>query len=167
MAGAVLEAAAIHGDRALFERFRDAAKAEKSRRDELRLLNALGSFRDPALTREALEFFLSPAIDSREAYDILFATARWQGGRQITWDFVKANYDAVVARLPREIAGIPAARRARTSATREHRRDVAEFFQERASKIPGGPRNLAQALEAIDLCIASRSDAGAGSAGSF
>jgi alanyl aminopeptidase len=37
-----------------------------------------------------------------------------------------------------------------------HRREVAEFFQERASKLPGGPRNLAQALEGIDLCVASR-----------
>ena len=155
MAEAVLEAAAIHGDRALFERFRDAAKAEKTRRDELRLLNALGSFDDPVLVREALEFFLTPAIDSREAYAILFAAGRVEPGRQITWDFVKAHYDAVVERLPREISGfMPLAGAGFCDV--EHRRDVADFFQERAAKLPGGPRTLAQALESIDLCIASR-----------
>ena len=30
------------------------------------------------------------------------------------------------------------------------------FFQGRIEKLPGGPRNLAQTLETIDLCIASR-----------
>jgi len=156
MAGAVLEAAATHGDRALFERFRDAAKAEKSRRDELRLLNALGCFRDAALAREALEFFLSPAIDSREAYEILFSIGRWPMGRQIAWDFIKTHYDAVVARLPREISGyLPVAGEGFCDAA--HRSEVAEFFRERAPKLPGGPRTLAQALEGIDLCIASRS----------
>jgi alanyl aminopeptidase len=155
MAGAVLEAAATHGDRALFDRFREAAKAEKSRRDELRLLNALGSFEDPALVREALDFFLSPAIDSREAYEMLFPIGRTETGRQIMWDFVKAHYDAVVARMPREISGfLPLV--GASFCDPEHRRDVAEFFQERASKLPGGPRNLAQALEGIDLCVASR-----------
>jgi alanyl aminopeptidase len=154
-AGAVLEAAAIHGDRALFERFCEAAKIEKSRRDQTRLLNAIGSFRDPALTREALAFFLTPAIDSREAYSILFSARRWAGGRQITWDFVKANYDAVLARLPREIADfLPGVGSGFCDAS--HRSDVAEFFRERAAKIPGGPRTLAQTLETIDLCIALR-----------
>ncbi|HKD18066.1 MAG TPA: ERAP1-like C-terminal domain-containing protein [Thermoanaerobaculia bacterium] len=155
MAGAVLEAAAIHGDRALFERFRDAAKAEKSRRDELRLLNALGNFEDPALVREALDFFLSPAIESREAFQMLFPIGRTEAGRQILWDFVRAHYDAVVERLPREVSGfLPLV--GGSFCDPEHRREVADFFQERASKLPGGPRNLAQALEGIDLCIASR-----------
>ncbi|HEY1435322.1 MAG TPA: M1 family metallopeptidase, partial [Thermoanaerobaculia bacterium] len=99
MAGKVLEVAARHGDRALFERFRDAAKTEKVRRDRSRLLNALGSFPDPALIREALAFFLSPDLDPREAYGILFAEVRWEQSRQIIWDFVKTNYDAVLARL--------------------------------------------------------------------
>jgi cytosol alanyl aminopeptidase len=155
IAGAVLQAAATHGDRALFDRYREAAKAEKSRRDEVRILNALGTFQDPALVKEALEFFLSPAIESREAYEIIFGTLRWEAGRQVTWDFVKTHYDAVVARLPREISGfLPAI--GGSFCDPEHRREVAEFFQDRAPKLPGGPRNLAQSLEGIDLCIASR-----------
>jgi alanyl aminopeptidase len=156
MAGHVLEVAAVHGDRALFDRFRDAAKAEKDRRDETRLLKAIGAFSDPALVREALDFFLTPAIDPREAYEILVSTSRSATGRQITWDFIKAHYDAVVAREPREISGfLPLAGKDFCDA--EHRRDVAEFFAERAPQLPGGPRNLAQAMEAIDLCIAARS----------
>ena len=154
-AGIVLEAAATHGDRALFDRFREAAKSETSRRDEIRLLKALGTFQDPVLVPEALAFFLTPAIDSREAYEILFGTQRWESSRQITWNFVRAHYDAVVARLPREILGfLPVVGAGFCDAG--HRREVAEFFQERAPTLPGGPRILAQALEAVDLCIASR-----------
>jgi alanyl aminopeptidase len=161
MAGRVLEVAARHGDRALFERFREAAKAEKGRRDRARLLNALGSFPDPALIREALAFFLSPEIDSREAYGILFAELRWEASRQILWDFVKTNYDAVVARLPREVSGIlPFFGGSFCDAS--HRKDVETFFKDRAPKLPGGPRNLAQTLETIDLCTASLSAQEAG-----
>ena len=35
-----------------------------------------------------------------------------------------------------------------------HRHDAAEFFEGRSTKYGGGPRNLAQTLESIDLCVA-------------
>ncbi len=161
MAGSVLEVAARHGDRALFERFLAAARTEKDHRDESRLLGALGSFSDPELVREALKLFLSSDIDPREAYGILFAVARWPGSRQILWDFATANYDAIVARLPREISGaMPYLGGGFCDAA--HRQEVAAFFETRASKLPGGPRNLAQSLETIDLCIASLAAQGPG-----
>jgi alanyl aminopeptidase len=155
MAGPVLEVAARHGDRALFDRFRDAAKAEKVRRDRTRLLGALAAFPDPALVREALGLFLSGDFDPREADGILFSAGAWDESRQVLWEFVKANYDAIVARLPREATGVMPYF-ASSFCDAEHRRDVETFFKDRAAKLPGGPRNLAQTLEAIDLCVASK-----------
>ena len=34
--------------------------------------------------------------------------------------------------------------------------DAKSFLSGRVEKLPGGPRNLAQTLESIQLCIASR-----------
>ena len=156
MSGRVLQVAATHGDRDLFDRIHAAAKKEKDRRDIQRLLSALGSFRDPALAREALGLFLSKEFDAREAYGILFAASRDEDNKALVWDFVKTNYDAIVARMPREITGfVPYLGAGFCDA--EHRAEVAAFFQERVAKLPGGTRALAQALETIDLCIASRS----------
>ncbi len=156
MSGRVLEVAAGHGDRALFDRIHAAAKTEKDRRDLQRLLNALGSFRDPALAREGLSLFLSTEFDAREAYGILFAETRWEDNRQLVWDFLKANFDAIVGRLPREITGfVPFLGASFCDAG--HRAEVEAFFKDRVEKLPGGARSLAQTLEGIDLCIASRS----------
>ncbi len=156
MSGRVLEVAAAHGDRALFDRLHAAVKKEKDRRDIQRLLSALGSFRDPALAREALDLFLSKEFDAREAYGILFAATRAEENQMLLWDFVKANYDAIVARLPREITGfVPFL--GGNFCDAGHRAEVASFFQDRAAKLPGGTRTLEQTLETIDLCIASRS----------
>jgi cytosol alanyl aminopeptidase len=156
MSGRVLRVAASHGDRDLFDRLHAAAKKEKDRRDIERILRALGSFRDPALVREALDLFLSREFDAREGYVILFATTRVPQNQAILWDFVKANYDAIVARLPREITGLMPSLGA-SFCDENHRAEVAAFFEERAARLPGGTRTLEQTLEAIDLCIASRS----------
>lgn len=156
MSGRVLEVAAAHGDRDLFDRIHAAAKTEKDRRDIGRLLNALGSFRDPALAKEALALFLSAEFNAREAYGILFAATRWDDNRQLVWDFTKANYEAIVARLPREITGFVPFLGA-SFCDPEHRKDVEAFFKDRVEKLPGGARSLEQTLEGIDLCIASRS----------
>ena len=161
MSGRVLQVAASHGDRALFDRLHAAARAEKDRRDIQRLLRALGAFRDPALAREALGLFLTKEFDARESYEIFFAALQFEGNRRLVWDFFTANYDAIVAKMPREITGfLPFLGASFCDAT--HRTEVAAFFQDRAAKLPGGARSLSQALEAIDLCIASRSAQEAG-----
>ena len=71
------------------------------------------------------------------------------------WEFLKENYDAIVARAPRESQGqIPSL--ASDFCDPQHRADVAAFFQDRAPKLLGGARTLAQTLEEIDLCVALR-----------
>jgi alanyl aminopeptidase len=89
-----------------------------------------------------------------EAQDILFG-ATSIGTRAAFWDSFKANYDPIVAKLPREAGGfIPYFWRGFCDA--DHRQDVEAFFKARVEKLPGAPRALAQTLETIDLCIAAR-----------
>jgi alanyl aminopeptidase len=155
MVGGVLETAARHGDRALFEKYKDGIKAANERRDRVRLFRALGSFTDPAILADGFTFALSGDYDAREGGGIVYTALGTPQGREASWKFMQAHYDATVARMPREATGyLPLY--ASGFCDVKHRREVAEFFEERAEKLPGGSRNLARVLEGTDLCIALR-----------
>ncbi|HEU4533440.1 MAG TPA: ERAP1-like C-terminal domain-containing protein, partial [Polyangiaceae bacterium] len=150
---AVLDVAAAHGDRKLFERMRDEAKKTPDARRRGKILGALASFRDPAIARDAYALVLSPDFDVRESIAVLYYATIYNEVAQ--WDFMKENFDALLARLPNEsrtaLAGVG------SRFCDEARRDeYAAFFKDRAARITGGPRQVAQALEGISLCIARR-----------
>jgi alanyl aminopeptidase len=152
-----LEVAAHFGDAALFDRYVAALKTAKDRRDRRRIYAALGSFEDPALLRRAFAMYISPDHDERETQSAVVAALSSDVGRRTLWEFLKENYDAIVARAPRESQGqIPYL--ASGFCDPEHRADAASFFKERAPKLLGGARTLAQALEEIDLCVALKKE---------
>ncbi len=155
LAGTVLTVAARSGDRALFERFHAEAKKATERRDRQRLLSALGSLRNPEILKDALKIFLTDEFDSREAASVLFMGAGDESSRQIRYDFVKQNFDAIVAKLPRD-SGASLVFAGAGFCDQAHGADVEAFFKDRAGKFMGGPRNLAQVLERISLCAASK-----------
>ena len=75
--------------------------------------------------------------------------------RRMAYEFVKTNFDAIVAKLPREYAAYLAfAGVAQCDAAL--RTEVEDFFKDRNAKFPGGPLVLTQGLEQMDLCIAIR-----------
>jgi alanyl aminopeptidase len=153
MAQAVLESAARHGDRALLTKYEEGVKTAKERRDRIRLFHALGAFTDPALLKDALAF--SGEFDPRESGYVFFEAIQTPDSQRVAWDYLQANYDAIAVRMPREATGIlPYFASGFCDAA--DRRQVADFFSSRAEKLPGGPRNLAQVLEGMDLCIALR-----------
>ncbi len=155
MVSGVLESAARHGDRALFDAYREGVKTAKERRDRVRLFRGLGAFGNPALAKDAMAFALAGDFDPREADAILYSALGFPVGREASWQFMKSNYDAIVARMPREATGfMPYFAEGFCDAP--HRQEVAEFFAGRAEKLPGGSRNLAQVLEGMELCIALR-----------
>jgi len=153
IAETVLQAAARRGDRELFERLRAAALGTSDRRDRRIIYVALGSFRDPAIARSALALILDPAHDYREAIQIAWGQPGTPQGSARTFEFIKANFDALVARAPRDAAAwYP--RMMGGFCSSADRAEVENFFRDRASKYAGGPRILAQALERISLCAA-------------
>ncbi len=155
LSGDVLSVAAHFGDAELFDKYMAAARAAKERRDRLRLLRALGDFRDPALVRRALDLYLDGEFDPREADTPFLTAAEAINSPDLAWSFFKEHYDTILARVPREIVGTaPSVGGGFCDAA--HRKDLADFFQDRVGKLPGGPRTLAQTLETIDLCIALR-----------
>ena len=153
MIEAVLQAAARRGDGELFERLVAAVPRARDRRERRALYAALGSFRDPALARRALALTLDPAHDYREAVQIARTLSETPQGGALVFEFVKANFDALVARAPRDAAAAYPLW-AGAFCSEAGRAEVEEFFRERAPRYAGGPRNLAQTLERIRLCAA-------------
>ena len=148
----VLSTAARHGDQALFDRMRAAAKNEKDERAERNLFQAMGVF-PPEIANAGYSMLLSDEFKPQQSIAILFGAVDLPANRQMAYDFVKHNWDALIARLPEDWGSVlPFV--AGSFCDEEHRRDAAEFFEGRSTKYRGGPRNLAQVLEGIDLCIA-------------
>jgi alanyl aminopeptidase len=150
-----LRVAAHDGDKALFDRLHEAAKKTADREDQRRLLRALGTFGDPALVTAAQAILFTDDFTAREAMQIVWVQSGDERTRASAYAFVKANFDALVARLPRDYgAYLPSVGEDFCSET--DRDDVEAFFAQRSTKLLGGARNLAQVLEQISLCNAYR-----------
>ena len=155
MVDVIIRVAARNGDRALFERFQAEAKKMQDRRERVRLLRAMGSFRDVEIVKAALSIVLSSDFDPRESMTLLRGALEDQKTRVVAYDFMKQNFDALIAKLPRD-PGTRFLRMVASFCDEEHRGDVEAFFGARSKKFTGGPRALAQALERISLCSAFR-----------
>jgi len=156
MLDVVLTAAARHGDRAVFDRMRAQVKKETEEEVRKTLLDALGSFHDPAILKTALAIVLTDEFTNRESIEILFSTRQFPETRDLAYDFVKQNWDALIAKLPTDWgAFLPFI--ASHYCDNQHRADAEQFFTGRATKYAGGPRNLAQLLETVSLCVANKS----------
>ena len=153
-AGLALRLAALHGDAALFERFRAAALATADRRERTELLTAMGSFDDPRLVARAEALILTSELDPREATSaILRAHAASPAVLEERYRFIKSNFEALAAKLPRDLpARFPLL--VRGFCDEEHRADVEAFFKSSIARYTGGPRLLSQVLEQISLCAA-------------
>jgi alanyl aminopeptidase len=155
MLGDVMETAARNGDRALFDRIRAQAKKETDEEVRGTLLAALGSFRDPEIQKTALGIVMTDEFQAREAIYILFAASSFPENNDLNFDFVKQNWDALIAKLPIDFgAYLPYG--AIGYCDNRHRADAEAFFKDRVTKVVGAPRILAQVLETIDLCAANK-----------
>ena len=156
----VLHVAAEFGDRDLFNQLHAAAKQETDRRIRELLIRALGSFRDPQIARSAMDLLLTGEFDMREAFfALLSAPLRYPETRELPFQFVEEHLNELLPKLPGEVggdfaAGLPGVGRAFCDA--EHRSDVKSFFDDKVTKYAGGPRNLQNVLETIDLCVARK-----------
>jgi alanyl aminopeptidase len=73
--------------------------------------------------------------------------------RDDTWTWLQGSFDALVAHLPERASG-ETPWLASGFCDAAHGDAVKAFFAPRIDTLPGGPRNLAGALESIQLCAA-------------
>jgi alanyl aminopeptidase len=153
----MLSAAAAGDDPTLYDAFLAEARRTPQRLRRQQLLEGLAHFQRPELVRRSLPLLITPDFDFREAALLLWpprphlSTA--PALRPLLYDFVKEQFDAIVARAPRDY-GAQLARVGAGLCDREHRADLERFFGPRAPRYSGGPRLLAQTLERVDICLA-------------
>ncbi|MEP7121234.1 MAG: M1 family metallopeptidase, partial [Byssovorax sp.] len=151
----VLALGARSDDPAFFDRVLKQARAATSRTDKSQLLWALGHFRSKALAERALALVASPEWNLDESFSILLSLLNGRATRDLAYAFVEAHFDEILARSSAfdrpmlfDLAG--------TYCDAGHRARAEAFFGPRAKTVDGAERHLANALESISLCEASR-----------
>ena len=152
LAELALSAAARTGGPEVF----DALLGELARSQDAQLrqrtLVALASTRDPVLVGRALDLALDPALRQNERLVTMKPLLGALATRDAAWAWLKAHFDALMPLLPDRYGGrIPS-----TFALCDPQptADLRAFFTSRAGQLTGGPRNLAQALESAQQCVA-------------
>jgi alanyl aminopeptidase len=153
-----LAAATASGDRPLVTRLQQEAYRTTDRERRERLLDGLGGVREPGLARELLGLTLDDRIDPRESIRMLWRFGGHRETRRAAFDFLKANYDALVARLPQgELSPVQYFPWVGWALCADDTHAELEgFFGTRATAVMGGTRTLAQVLEAVDQCVARK-----------
>jgi aminopeptidase N len=149
--GAVLNLAAYGGDDTTYAMLREADKRATLQEEKLRAQGALTYFQSPALLQRALELSLSPEVRSQDTIRIIGGVAANPQGRDLAWEFVKANW----AEFDRRYGGggflIMRLIESVTShfATMARQQEVAEFFQ--THPVLSAARTVQQCLERIRI----------------
>jgi alanyl aminopeptidase len=152
--------AALHpeegeADAAVFDRMIEAFAGSSDALIRQRLLTVLSSVEDPALAGRALALNEDPRLRVNEVMVPLFAQAETPEGRTRAFGWVTERFDALSSRLATTRAGyVPLAFGGFCGEDARERLEA--FFAPRIEALPGGPRNLAAALETIALCAARR-----------
>jgi alanyl aminopeptidase len=148
-----LAVAVEDGDARLFDTLLGKLHASQDDLTRSRILGALGATRDPQLAERARALSLDPRTRLNEATKVLSAQMRERETRSATWEWIKAHFDELTARLSqRGVGSTPWL--ASSFCDGERAADVEHFFSPRIGALAGGPRNLAGAVEAIRLCAA-------------
>ena len=156
----VLATAAQYGDLALFDRFLAAYQNSQDRQEKQRLLGAMAAFHDRTAIDAAMQTVLKKEIALVDGFTLLLnAGSNFSDTRAMQFEFIKRHFDEITAGHPNIFGNdlgsfLPFSGGTFCDAT--SRDEFKAFFAPLADKYPGAPRNLAQVLEAIDLCIAGK-----------
>jgi puromycin-sensitive aminopeptidase len=146
------------GDAARYEEFFKRFRSAATPQEERRYLYALAAFQPVSLLEQTLTMTLNGEIRTQDAPFLISAALMSVYGRERAWRFVKANWDEVDRKFPKQglrrmcggIVGL---------ATPELERDVRAFIEER--KIDLGGKTLEQYLEQLRTMVTLRERDGA------
>jgi puromycin-sensitive aminopeptidase len=147
----VLNLAAFGGDRTTYDALREVERRASLQEEKLRALAALTHFQHRELLQAALELSLSPVVRSQDTIRVVAGVAANAHGRDLAWEFVRANW----AEFDRRYGGggflivrlIESVTSSFTTLAKE--REVAEFFL--AHPVPAATRTVQQCLERIRI----------------
>jgi cytosol alanyl aminopeptidase len=157
LAGIVLGVVGEDVDRALW----DSVKAQLAKTDDqiLRghLLSVLTSARSADLVPLIRDLAFDPILRPTEVTAPVWALLGRDETRDATWQWVKANFDRLLAAVPKHHGQTQLISMGGVFCDDAHAADVQSFFSaEKIAKIEGAPRVLASTLEEVRLCAAKR-----------
>ena len=150
--GIVFGLVAQEGDRATYDTLWDLEKGATLHEEKMRLLGALTRFRLPELLQETLDRSLTDDVRVQDTVLVVNAVASNRHGRDMAWEFVKANWAEFNRRYGRggfAIMNLVAITGAFT--TEERAQDVDEFFKTHPAS--SANRTIQQSLERIRLNV--------------
>jgi alanyl aminopeptidase len=118
-----------------------------------RLLHAIGSNLDPSLSLSVLELSLGDVLRNNERAAPLFDQAQQRETKDITYQWVRDHFDALVTRMGKENAGV-LVQIVSEFCSEEVAAEARQFYGPRIEALSGGPRMLDQAVEQVQLCAA-------------
>ena len=151
--GVVFNLAARQGDESTYGTIWDLYDRSPLEEEKMRLLMALGSFRNAGLLSQTLDRSLSDRVRYHDTIQVVSGVASNRMGRDMAWDFVKENWDEFSRRYSdglfalSRLVGITA-----RFTTQERLDDVEGFFDEHPT--PAADRAISQSLETVRLNVA-------------
>jgi aminopeptidase N len=154
VAGAIVRAAAMHGDQKLFEALAAAGDRASSPEDQYRYLYALADFQQPALIQRGLDRSLTPQLRNQDTAIYLSRFLINPAARAPAWAFIKEHWAALEPKVMISLGDVNLTRALGAFCDAASRDDVKTFFA--AHPLPGAARTLTQTVEQINNCIALR-----------
>ncbi|HET9575078.1 MAG TPA: M1 family metallopeptidase, partial [Nitrospira sp.] len=154
---ALVSILAFTGDVARYDEFTERFKTAATPQEERRYLFSLASFKQTSLLDRTLAKTLDGEIRTQDAPFIVNAVMSNVDGREQGWSFVKANWDQMARRFPKQ--GLRRMCGGITGLCKpELEQDVREFFQSR--KIDLGGKTLEQYFEQLRIMVSFRERCG-------
>ena len=149
LVGRAFQVAAFNGDPKLYDEFVKQMEAAKSPGEHNRYMRALSEFRDPALLQRTLKLATTDEIRSQDAPRVITGVMRNPAGRELAWQFVRSNWDAVKKKSSVWSAAT-FVNAAAVLCESQKSGEIQQFFQ--TAQLPGAERTLRQSVERNDEC---------------
>lgn len=138
------------GDPTLYDRFLELSKNPNNPLDRDRYVYSLAAFASDALVKRALEYAMSPEVRGQHVPFMVSTAFANPEGRRVAWEFLKPNFDAVVAKSGPAF-GYGLVDVVGSACEADLIADMEAFFV--AKKVPGAERALQQGLERARRCV--------------
>ena len=147
---AVVDVAAVAGDRALYDKFLARSTAATDTEERYRYLNTLTSFGDPELARRTIDYILSPAVRSQDAKGLIASLLANRDVGALAWQLLQARWNEVQKKTGEFVGNTVIVGGLAAFCDTATVEGIRQFFA--AHKVPDAERTLQQSIERITRC---------------
>jgi aminopeptidase N/puromycin-sensitive aminopeptidase len=141
------------GDAELYQKVLAISRNSADPGEKSDALRTLASFRNPVLVQRTLDYTVSGEVRNQDAGAILAILLRHRDTRDQAWEYIRNNWDKVLAQLT-VTSGVEIVAATSNFCTTRQRQQVADFFA--THKVEATDRTLAKAVDSINACVQLR-----------